>query len=173
MDCGVKPGNDDIRESLSRRVSRPSFADHHDAKENSLHPRGSSAPKGACRSLPPCRQARAHRCLPGSGRQRALSGRARLPALCCGTREGFDLLAQLQARLPETRFGRALPGRSCPSPETAPLASVVMPRGMLPGAARERMANPPAGTALAPPLRPAFRKGALNERGNRIGNDDG
>ncbi len=40
-----------------------------------------------------------------------------------------------------------------------------MPVERWPRAARERMANPPAGTALAPPFRPAVRKGALNERG--------
>jgi len=39
-----------------------------------------------------------------------------------------------------------------------------MPDERGPGAARERMAYPRAGTAPAPPLRPAFRKGALGER---------
>ena len=40
-----------------------------------------------------------------------------------------------------------------------------MSRYQMPGSARERMANPPAGTAPAPPFRHAFRKGVLNERG--------
>jgi hypothetical protein len=40
-----------------------------------------------------------------------------------------------------------------------------MPVERWPRAARERMANPPAGTAPAPLFRLAFRKGALNERG--------
>jgi hypothetical protein len=38
-------------------------------------------------------------------------------------------------------------------------------RNVVPGSARERMANPPAGTAPAPLFRLAFRKGALHERG--------
>ncbi len=50
-----------------------------------------------------------------------------------------------------------------------------MPAERWPKAARERMANPPAGTALAPLFRHAFRKGALNERGGRVcnRNEDG
>ena len=48
----------------------------------------------------------------------------------------------------------------------APRRPVVMPAERWPRAARERMANPPAGTALAPLFRFAFRKGALNERGS-------
>ena len=43
---------------------------------------------------------------------------------------------------------------------------VLVPAERWPGAARERMANPPAGTALAPLFRHAFRKGALDERGD-------
>jgi hypothetical protein len=48
----------------------------------------------------------------------------------------------------------------------APRRPVVVLVERWPRAARERMANPPAGTALAPLFRPAFRKGALNERGD-------
>ena len=48
----------------------------------------------------------------------------------------------------------------------APRRPVVMPVERWPRAARERMANPPAGTAPAPLFRHAFRKGALNERGS-------
>jgi hypothetical protein len=48
----------------------------------------------------------------------------------------------------------------------APRRPVVVPAERWPGAARERMANPPAGTAPAPLFRHAFRKGALDERGD-------
>jgi hypothetical protein len=37
------------------------------------------------------------------GRGARTSVRARLPALCCGSRQGYDPLAQLQAMLPGTR----------------------------------------------------------------------
>jgi hypothetical protein len=64
--------------------------------------RGSGAPKGASNQMPrsaaSCRHEPALR-----ARQRALSGRARLPALCCGSRRGFETLTQLQAMLPGTR----------------------------------------------------------------------
>jgi hypothetical protein len=46
---------------------------------------------------------------------------------------------------------RALPAHSCPSPADAPRAPAVIPADMMPEAARERFARPPAGTALAPP----------------------
>ena len=45
-----------------------------------------------------------------------------------------------------------------------------MPVERWPRAARERMANPPAGTAPAPLFRHAFRKGALRERGDDVCN---
>ena len=48
----------------------------------------------------------------------------------------------------------------------APRRPVLVPAERWPGAARERMANPPAGTAPAPLFRHAFRKGALDERGD-------
>jgi hypothetical protein len=78
--------------------------------------------------------------------------RARLSAFHRGTcARTWQSLALLQARLPGTWSSRALPALSCPSPVAAPHAPVVMPASMMPGAARERTANPPAGTAPAPP----------------------
>jgi hypothetical protein len=71
-------------------------------------------------------------------RKRALSGRARLPALRSDSRRDFDIPAQLQAMLPGTWSKRALPVLSCPSPAKAPRASVVMPKRMMPKAARVR-----------------------------------
>jgi hypothetical protein len=46
---------------------------------------------------------------------------------------------------------RALPALACPSPAAAPRAPAVIPADMMPEAARERFARPPAGTALTPP----------------------
>ena len=63
---------------------------------------------------------------------------------------GVSPRAQLQARLPGTWSGRALPALSCPSPVKAPHAPAVVPESMMPKAARERIANPRAGAALAP-----------------------
>ena len=91
------------------------------------------------------------------------AGCARLSAFHRGSRQGaFAPFAQLQARLPGTRSqdvlaGRALPVPPCPSPENAPPAPAVVPASMMPEAARVRGANPPAGTALAPPSRIASR----------------
>ena len=91
------------------------------------------------------------------------AGCARLSAFHRGSRQGaFAPFAQLQARLPGTRSqdalaGRALPVPTCPSPENAPPAPAVVPASMMPEAARVRGANPPAGTALAPPSRIASR----------------
>jgi hypothetical protein len=80
--------------------------------------------------------------------RRALSG-ARTPVGVPPRRlpRTWQSSAQLQARLPGTWSSRALPARSCPSPVAAPHTPVVMPASMMPGAARERTANPPAGTA--------------------------
>ena len=47
---------------------------------------------------------------------------------------------------------RDLPALSCPSPAEAPRVPVVVPADMMPEAARERFAKPPAGTAPAPHL---------------------
>jgi hypothetical protein len=55
----------------------------------------------------------------------------------------------------------------------APRRPVVLPVERWPRAARERMANPPAGTALTPLFRLAFRKGALHERGGWVCNWNG
>ena len=84
---------------------------------------GSGAPKDASNQCPPRKHACATRaaCL-RSGRRRAaenvacatslLAGRARLPAHRCGSRQGFDLLTQLQAMLPGLSARRALPAGS-------------------------------------------------------------
>ena len=59
---------------------------------------------------------------------------------------------------------RALPALSGPSPVTAPHASAVIPKGMMPKAAPERVASPRGGTALAPHSeRPSRRRPSMSE----------
>ena len=66
---------------------------------------------------------------------------------------------------------RALPALACPSPAAAPRAPAVIPADMMPEAARERFARPPAGTALAP-LSGSHLESALVERdGGAISRD--
>src|ERR1051325_967373 len=48
---------------------------------------------------------------------------------------------------------RGLPAPSCPTVQRAPRPLVVVPRGLMPKAARARSASPPAGTALARAIR--------------------
>ena len=120
------------------------------------HKEGGGAPKGACRPLsaphwqtsPPAVRGR------GSGLYRKP---ARLPALHCGTRQGCSLLAQLQATFPGTGAERGYPA-SVASPASSSRTGRCAGR-VVPEAARVRVANPPAGTAPAPPFRHAFRKG--------------
>ena len=65
--------------------------------------------------------------------------RARLSAFHRGSHQGaFAPFAQLQARLPGTRFWQALPALACPSPGKAPPGPVVVPVSMMPEAARVR-----------------------------------
>ena len=85
--------------------------------------RGAERRKTQSNHCPPCKQvgATSAACL-RSGRRRAteraacatplLAGRARLPAHRCGSRQGFDLLTQLQAMLPGMSARRALPAGS-------------------------------------------------------------
>ena len=82
-----------------------------------------------------------------------LAGRARLPALRRGSRQDFDIPAQLQAMLPGTWFRRALPALACPSAVEVPHASAVVPKGMMPKAAPAQVASLRGSTALAPHFR--------------------
>jgi hypothetical protein len=138
-------------------------------------PEGGEAPKGACQ---PC-AAQHQQTLPpvdasgAAARQfgaRPPSGAT--PRLSSGT---LTSLTQLQAMLPGTwtardpkimrgESRRALPAPSCPSPVKAPHASAVVPRGMMPKAAPERVASPRGGTALAPlPKVPSRRRPSMSE----------
>jgi hypothetical protein len=125
--------------------------------------KGGEAPKGACQPWAVRAQASARdlRHL-SAARLRALAGRARLPALRPRLwSETVTSLTRLQAMLPGTWTAhdrkitrglsrRALPAPSCPSPVTAPHASAVIPKGMMPKAAPVRLAKPHGSTAPAP-----------------------
>ena len=127
---------------------------------------GGEAPKGACQPLPRninkrCRSSMSRGCAPNRG---APAFRRYAAALA-----GTPIPAQLQAMLPTCRRSRgenrrALPALSCPSPVTAPHASAVIPKGMMPKAAPERVASPRGGTALAPlPKVPSRRRPSMSE----------
>ena len=123
-------------------------------RRNRLAPgnqRGSGAPRGAsnqCRATP-THVAMSRRLGRGARRRQVyaicathlLPGRARLPALCCGSRQGFDPLTQLQAMLPGTRVEAGVTALSYPSPGTAPPAAVLVPQGVMPKAARDQLAR--------------------------------
>ena len=112
---------------FSRRQTRPSFCHHH-AKQKTQplarrKARGAERRKTQSNYCPPRKQVCAtSAACPRSGRRRAaehvacatplLAGRARLPAHRCGSRQGFDLLTQLQAMLRGMFARRALPAGS-------------------------------------------------------------
>ena len=136
---------------------------------------GGEAPKGACQPLPRMRRQVYAVCathlLRGCAPNRGAPAFRRYAAVLAGT----PVPAQLQAMLPGTWTAhdekimhgenrRALPAPSCPSPVTAPHASAVIPKGMMPKAAPERVASPRGGTALAPlPKVPSRRRLSMSE----------
>ena len=135
-----------------RRQNRFASGKKREAERRKAHPTNSAQH----RQTLPLADARA--------RRRANTGRARLPALRRGSRQDSYIPAQLQAMLPGTRFRRALPALSCPSPVEAPHASAVVPKRMMPKAAPARTANPRGSTALAPlPKVPSRRRPSMSE----------
>jgi hypothetical protein len=86
-------------------------------------------------------------------RTHLLAGRARLPALRPRLSQGFPSLLSSRPCFLGLGTRRALPASSCPSPVTAPHASAVVPKGMMPKAAPARVASPRGSTALAPHCR--------------------
>jgi hypothetical protein len=114
---------------------------------------GSGAPKGASNHCPRIADKSTQSAQNQSARGSApKSGRARLPALHCGTRQRSRNRLWLSSRttFPGTRLGRVFcPPRACPV-QRAPRRPVLLPAKWCPEAARVRGANPPAGTALAP-----------------------
>ena len=146
MDCRVKPGNDESKDESKKAKKK-----------------GCGTPADAIRNLP-CRW---HGRAP-SGMRTPVGVPPRLSP------EGLIVpKAQLQARLPGTRQERSIRKarsnrgaeilrraagvtRACLSqPRDASPAPVIVPGGVMPEAARERFATPPAGTALAPMARHA------------------
>jgi hypothetical protein len=158
---------------------RPSFAHHHQATKESFETasgthdpekcscgfrkrscaqKGSGAPKGASLQWP---------CVNGA-RQRALSEPARLPALHRGTRQRGRNRLWLSSRtaFPGTARAGVLPASATSPMQPAPGRPVLLPAEQGPGAARERSANPRAGTALAPQNGMPRELRPLNEQGD-------
>jgi hypothetical protein len=154
---------------------RPSFANYHAIQRIVAAQKGGEAPKGACQPFAAQHQqtsplvdvsqtsVRSLRHLSAT-RLRAISGRARLPALRPRLLQGFPSLLNSRPCFLGLGIKRALPALSCPSPVTAPHASAVVPKGMMPKAAPERVASPRGGTALAPlPKVPSRRRPSMSE----------
>jgi hypothetical protein len=135
--------------------------------------RVSGAPRGAsnqCRATP-THVAMSRRLGRGARRRQVyaicathlLPGRARLPALCCGSRQGFDPLTQLQAMLPGTRVEagvtRPLLSQSRDSTSRRGPRAAGHDAQSRPGA---ECIVPRAGTAPAPSFESALAKGALS-----------
>jgi len=140
------------------------------------NPRGSGAPRGAsnqCRATP-THVAMSRRLGRGARRRQVyaicathlLPGRARLPALCCGSRQGFDPLTQLQAMLSGTRVeaGVTRPHLSQSRDSTSRRGPRAAGRDAQsrPGA---ECIVPHAGTAPAPSFESALANGALSGQG--------
>jgi hypothetical protein len=148
-------------------------------RRNRLAPgnqRGSGAPRGAsnqCRATP-THVAMSRRLGRGARRRQVyavcathlLPGRARLPALCCGSRQGFDPLTQLQAMLSGTRVEagvtRPLLSQSRDSTSRRGPRAAGHDAQSRPGA---ECIVPRAGTAPAPSFESALAKGALSGQG--------
>src|SRR5580704_5758193 len=103
-----------------------------------------------CHHLPALRARRAPRTIrlrepPASG---ALTFRRSTTALTEVSRPRLSTSGQVSW---DAAVGGRYPPCACPSPAEAPRAPAVIPADMMPEAARERFARPPAGTALTPP----------------------
>ena len=142
------------RNLFSRRAHARALQSHFEVRSHpAARAEGSGAPKGASNHCPRIADKytqSAQTNLRAEARQNA--GRARLPALHCGTRQRSRNRLWLSSRttFPGTRLGRVFcPPRACPV-QRAPRRPVLLPAKWCPEAARVRTANPPAGTALAP-----------------------
>src|SRR6202035_1131638 len=79
----------------------------------------------------------------------------------------FDFRPGFLGRGPRRRY----PPCACPSPADAPRAPAVIPADMMPEAARERFARPPAGTALAPPSGSHLESALVERDGGAVSRD--
>ena len=170
----LMPGNDEIQNRSRGALVRPSFANHDDAKKDSLPSikEGSGAPKGACQ---PCPRLRKQVCAnlrhSSATRLRALSGHARLSALTLAAlATGYHPDGSApEPGFPPTNRAGVLPAW----PNCLRLSTLRADRSFCrstgdPEPPGSGLAIPRAGTA--PRFRLSglpFRKGALNERGER------
>jgi hypothetical protein len=161
-------GRGEKAKSFPRRVPRPSFATTTPREQSSFrfapgNQRGSGAPKGAPSNAPRT----PNKCRHLSARAGARQTGARPPSgasLRHSPAQSQPHWLSSRTTFPGTGLGRVFcPPRACPV-QRAPRRPVPLPAKWCPRAARVRTANPPAGTALAPLFRLAFRKGALDER---------
>jgi hypothetical protein len=168
--------------AFSRRPSRPSFAAR--TKATNVSPPNKKGRRSAgrrkshwphhtnrCRHLPAPRARRAPRTIrlhepPASG---ALAFRRSTAALTEVSRPRLSTSGQVSW---DAAVGGRYPPCACPSPAEAPRAPAVIPADMMPEAARERFARPPAGTALAP-LSGSHLESALVERDGGAVSRDG
>ena len=149
---------------LATRLRARAFADHEANKFAPSNKREAKRRKAHANHVPrsiskrcrlPMRRARlrATQTSVRSLRTHLLAGRARLPALRPRLSQGFPSLLSSRPCFLGLGIRRALPASSCPSPVTAPHASAVVPKGMMPKAAPARVASPRGSTALAPHCR--------------------
>jgi len=151
------------REIVLATRPRPSFASPPRRFKNCRRPEEGEARKAQCQPLPRNTNKR-RRLLTSRARLRAISGRARLSGASTAVLAGdFDIAGSAsghaswdadKTRDPKitrsSKSRRALPALSCPSPVTAPHASAVVPKGLMPEAAPARVASRRGSTALAP-----------------------
>ena len=163
LDCFADARNDAQAAPFSRRAYAPELCLLPRTKIDSPPAKkGGEAPKGACQPLPRDISKRLRLLMPRA-RLRAISGRARLPALRPRLSQGLPSLLNSRPCFLGLGIKRALPALSCPSPVTAPHASAVVPKGMMPKAAPARIASPRGSTALAPHS-DRIRNASLDER---------
>jgi hypothetical protein len=164
MDCRIKSGNDDAKDRSRGTFSCPSLADYNATRFASGNKREAKRRKAHANHVPrninkrrrllmPRARLRATQTSVRGLRTHLLAGRARLPALRPRLSQGLPSLLNSRPCFLRLGIKRALPALSCPSPVTAPHASAVIPKGMMPKAAPARIASPRGSTALAPHCR--------------------
>jgi hypothetical protein len=139
------------KEPFSQHVSRARALPTTKRLDSPPGQKGGEAPKGACRPWA-ARRRHCARELARLARRAAARhiGARRLPALRPRLLQRFPSLLNSRPCFLGLGIERALPALSGPSPVTAPHASAVVPKGLMPEAAPARIASPRGSTALAP-----------------------